>query len=53
MGLLISCICGIVLVELKLLQVLCNRLVKKKKIVVLKLARKEKKELIAAVKKRH
>ena len=29
MVLLISCICGIVLVELKLLQVLCNRFVKK------------------------
>ena len=33
MVLLISCICGIVLVELKLLQVVCNRFVKK--IVVL------------------
>ena len=53
MVLLISYICGIVFVELKLLQVLCNRSVKKKKkkIVVLKPAGEKKKEPIAAVKK--
>ena len=54
--LLISYICDVVLVELKLLQILCNRSVNKKKIVVLKLVgkkkRKRKKERIAAVKKR-
>ena len=55
MVLLISYICDVVLVELKLLQIFCNRSVKKK-IVVLKLVgkkkRKRKKERIAAVKKR-
>ena len=60
MVLFISCICGIVLVELKLLQVLCNRSVKK--MVVLKPARErerereeeeeEEEEPIAVVKKR-
>ena len=43
MVLFISCICGIVLVELKLLQVLCNRSVKK--MVVLKPAKKREREI--------
>ena len=42
MVLFISCICGIVLVELKLLQVLCNRSVKK--MVVLKPAKEGERE---------
>ena len=42
MVLFISCICGIVLVELKLLQVLCNRSVKK--MVVLKPAKERERE---------
>ena len=42
MVLFISCICGIVLVELKLLQVLCNRTVKK--MVVLKPAKEGERE---------
>ena len=45
MVLLISCICGIVLVELKLLQVLYNKFVKKKKKVVLKYMLEKKKNL--------
>ena len=45
MVLLISCICGIVLVELKLLQVLYNKFVKKKKKkVVLKYMLEKKKK---------
>ena len=44
--LLISCICGIVLVELKLLQVLYNKFVKKKKVVLkYMLGKKKKKKL--------
>ena len=53
--LLISYICGIVLVELKLLQVLCNRSVNhlKKKMNTYSGGQKEKKnETIAVVKKR-
>ena len=51
MVLLISCICGIVLVELKLLQVLCNRFVKKI-VVLIPNERKKKKKSITVVKKR-
>ena len=42
--LLISCICGIVLVELKLLQVLYNKFVKKKKVVLKYMLGKKKKK---------
>ena len=53
MVLLISCICGIVLVELKLLQVLYNKFVKKKKKKKsgFKIHVGKKKKPIAAVKK--
>ena len=44
MVLLISCICGIVLVELKLLQVLCKRFVKKI-VVLIPNERKKKKKI--------
>ena len=43
MGLLISCVCGSVLVELKLLQVLCNRSVKKI-VVLIHVGKKKKKK---------
>ena len=45
MVLLISCICGIVLVELKLLQVFYNKFVKKKKVVLKYMLGKKKKKL--------